>query len=672
MKIKYWIVAIILLLAILSPLPAIVYAKANTTRDFNLQARAFEYTPSVIVVQQGDRVRLSLTATDVAHGLILDYYDVELTANPREKPATAEFIADRPGKYRFRCTVVCGPLHPFMVGELVVEPNMLGAFSFPLLLLVATGTMGALYVRKDRPEIPGKGWRFELTQFRVVRWILDQRWFQYSLMLPNLFFFMIIMIAAFVGTPVGNANFAIIFVWIVWWAALKLLLIPFGGRSWCSMCPIPAPGEWIDHRAFIAKGHEKPLAIARKNWPKALRNLWTQNGTFLGVALFSAIILTRPWATGVVLLAFFIGAIALSYWYGRRIFCRYVCPVSGFIALYSMVAPVEVRVKDPDTCRKHVEKDCVCGNESGYGCPWMEYPGNLKRNAYCGLCTECLKTCPKDNVGLNLRPFGTDLFVAQGRGVDEVYNVFIMLTCAIVYSAVYLGSWGFLKDWANIASIEGFLLYSVLFFLANLVVIPGLFYLAVLLGKAWAEKRMPTRQEAFEILEPLRAWPTMFSELLRRALRRPAPVAPAAGVPIQLAAKPVQRGPAPKQTLPPLKQLFVDYGYALAPLGLIGWIAFTVSFALIDISYAIPLLSDPFGWGWNLFGTAKVPWIRFIPEWVPYIQTPILLFGLAVSIIAAYKIVRQRTDDKEAAFRSVIPVAIFMLVITALFFQLYV
>jgi hypothetical protein len=271
-----------------------------------------------------------------------------------------------------------------------------------------------------------------------------------------------------------------------------------------------------------------------------------------------------------------------------------------------------------------------------------------------------------------LRPFGTDLFVAQGRGVDEVYNVFIMLTCAIVYSAVYLGSWGFLKDWANIASIEGFLFYSVLFFLANLVVIPGLFYIAVLLGKAWAEKRMPTRQEAFEILEPLRAAPAMFSELMRRVLRRQAPAAPARGTPIQLAAQPVQRGPAPKQTLPPLKQLFVDYGYALAPLGLIGWIAFTVSFALIDISYAIPLLSDPFGWGWNLFGTAKVPWMRFIPEWVPYIQTPILLFGLAVSIIAAYKIVRQRTEDKEAAFRSVIPVAIFMLVITALFFQLYV
>ncbi|MBI5300809.1 MAG: 4Fe-4S binding protein [Chloroflexi bacterium] len=695
MKIKHWIIAISILILILLPAPAVSVAKSNSNRVFNIRARSFEYTPSVIHVQQGDRVKLTMTADDVTHGLILDYYDVELVAAPRpEKESSVEFIADRAGKFRFRCTQVCGPLHPFMVGELIVEPNALGTLSFPLLLIVAGGTLGLLWVGKSRPGmLPEQPWRFELTKFRIVRWFVDQRWFQYSLMLPNLFFFVIIMLAAFFGTPVGNANFAIIFVWIVWWAALKLILIPLGGRSWCSMCPIPAPGEWIDHRAFIKKGNEKPLAIARKNWPKQLRNLWTQNATFLAVALFSAIILTRPWATGVVLLAFFIGAIILSYVYGRRIFCRYVCPVSGFIALYSMAAPVEVRVKDPDLCRKHVEKDCVCGNESGYGCPWMEYPGNLKRNAYCGLCTECLKTCPKNNVGLNLRPFGSDLFIAQGRGVDEVYNVFIMLTCAMVYSAVYLGSWGVLKDWANIATIPGFLFYTVLFLAANLVVVPGLFYLAVWLGKAWADQRLPSRQESLAILEPLAPVPGQIAQFVRGFARRSRPAIASRAMAIQamdapvqrpvaltqvavasptVATKPVQPKPAPASALPPLKQLFVDYGYALAPLGLTGWIAFTVSFALIDISYAIPLLSDPFGWGWNLFGTAGTPWIRFIPEWVPYIQTPILLIGMALSIVTAYKIIEQRVADKKLAFQSVLPVVVFMVVVMFVFFQLYV
>ncbi|MBI4788836.1 MAG: hypothetical protein HY782_17525, partial [Chloroflexi bacterium] len=102
------------------------------------------------------------------------------------------------------------------------------------------------------------------------------------------------------------------------------------------------------------------------------------------------------------------------------------------------------------------------------------------------------------------------------------------------------------------------------------------------------------------------------------------------------------------------------------------WIAFTVSFAMIDISYAIPLLSDPFGWGWNLLGTAKVPWIRFFPEWVPYVQTPILLVGMALSIITAVTIVRQRIPDKHLAFKSVLPVVIFIMAVIMLFFVLYV
>ena len=131
--------------------------------------------------------------------------------------------------------------------------------------------------------------------------------------------------------------------------------------------------------------------------------IWLQNAGFLGTALFSTVILTRPSVIGWVLLAFLAGAVVLAMVFERRTFCRYVCPVGGFIGLYSLAVPLELRVRDPLVCQEHRTKDCYLGNEAGYGCPWMEQPWSMDRNAYCGLCGECLRTCTKDNVAVNLR-----------------------------------------------------------------------------------------------------------------------------------------------------------------------------------------------------------------------------------------------------------------------------
>ena len=41
------------------------------------------------------------------------------------------------------------------------------------------------------------------------------------------------------GSPVGSHNFAIIFVWIAWWTALKLVFIPLGGAPGAASARCP-------------------------------------------------------------------------------------------------------------------------------------------------------------------------------------------------------------------------------------------------------------------------------------------------------------------------------------------------------------------------------------------------------------------------------------------------
>jgi polyferredoxin len=452
--------------------------------------------------------------------------------------------------------------------------------------------------------------RLELTRFAWLAAILKSPAFQPALMLLTLFFFVVAVIAGFFGTPAGSHNFAIIFVWIVWWALLIVVLVPFFGRLWCTVCPIPGPGEWLQRRGLIRRLPGRPRTL-RWRWPRKLRNIWLQNFGFLAVAMFSTVILTRPAVSAWVLLGMILLAVLLSIFYENRVFCRYVCPVGGFIGLYSLTSTLELRVKDAQVCKDHASKDCVTGNEHSYGCPWLVFPGKLERNTYCGLCTACLTACPKDNIALNLRPFGADLLVTKGRSLDEAYKALIMLACAMLYSGVLLGPWGWLKGWANMASLPHWAAYAAGFLAVNLLLLPGLFWLTVAAAR-WLAR-----------------------------LRRP------------------------------VSRLFVDYAYSLVPLGLISWIAFSISFVFVNGSYALPVLSDPFGWGWDLFGTRSTPWTPLWPGLVAVLQVGLLLAGLVYSTTIAYRIGRQHTPTNTLAWRGTLPIAGFLTGVTLILLRLY-
>lgn len=102
------------------PFPA--PASSSTVRTLRVEAGQFAFAPALLRVEPGDRVILELVATDVVHGLYLDGYDLSLSADPGQTARLA-FTADRPGVFRFRCSITCGALHPFMLGKLQVGRN---------------------------------------------------------------------------------------------------------------------------------------------------------------------------------------------------------------------------------------------------------------------------------------------------------------------------------------------------------------------------------------------------------------------------------------------------------------------------------------------------------------------------------------------------------------------
>jgi cytochrome c oxidase subunit II len=87
---------------------------------FVMTAKQFEYSPSVIKVNQGDRVQIKLTTTDVAHGFAIAEYNVNSKVEPN-KETIIDFVASKKGTFSFYCNIPCGEGHRDMKGTLIVS-----------------------------------------------------------------------------------------------------------------------------------------------------------------------------------------------------------------------------------------------------------------------------------------------------------------------------------------------------------------------------------------------------------------------------------------------------------------------------------------------------------------------------------------------------------------------
>jgi heme/copper-type cytochrome/quinol oxidase subunit 2 len=113
----------------------------SSARVITIQASQWKYSPGVITVNEGDRVTLRLTTDDVTHGFYLDGYGITTAVIPHET-TEIHFLATKSGRWMFRCSVTCGPFHPYMIGWLRVQPNTTVRWGW---VFVSTVGLTALY-----------------------------------------------------------------------------------------------------------------------------------------------------------------------------------------------------------------------------------------------------------------------------------------------------------------------------------------------------------------------------------------------------------------------------------------------------------------------------------------------------------------------------------------------
>jgi len=621
--------------------PAIIcqiFTEKPTSRHIHIRSFRYGKDPYVIRCDRGDTLLLTFSTDDTGHSFFLQEFDMDVkispssdevtvfrTSDPTSKPVITKevsLIAKHSGIYNYivsksnyRCHVWCGPMHAFEQGKLILLPNTLLVFSLGSLIGIFFIWLIAIFknVRQENTGSKEKeGYRDLLKEHGLLRRLITSRYTQAALTIITMVMIYIVILTSVFGTKVSGRNIGVLLMWAIWLFALVAVITPFFGRFWCTICPLPFFGDLIQRRSFFNPIKGKTKIYNNKfsglflKWPEWLKNDWLRLFVFLVLATFSTTLVATPFVSGVTVIMLMVVPTLMSGIWELRAFCRYMCPVSVFVGPFSRMSTLSLRNKSQEVCNQCKPHYCEKGNTSGWACPYGLNVGKIKENSDCGLCLECLRSCTYNNVSLYSRPFASE---KGSRNLSEGWMTMASFTISIIYCILYLGPWPVVRDYVNIMDKQNwglFGIYSLIMWTFVLVIVPGIIYFLSYTGIRLSKNSRS------------------------------------------------------------VKQVFLENAGSLLPFTLLNWIAFVIPMLFVNVTFIKQSLSDPFGWGWDFFGTANTPWHQFIPQYIPWLQALALLAGLYLSLrnIRRSAMVRELNPKKTLLLS--LPIGLFLAGVTAI------
>ena len=483
----------------------------------------------------------------------------------------------------------------------VTSPGNTGLRLIVILFLLVGITAAGIFIIKLKTRAPDAA-GIDFLDIPAVKSIFRARYFQPSIQLVLLLFLFILIFLAFFDIQDSARNLSVIIIWTIWWAGIIFTFV-LAGRLWCFMCPVGAISEWMS-RVF------KPRWI----YPENLQNMWLANTLFILLTWLDIQIgvVRNPVVTGLLLTGVLVAAATIGLLYQRRTFCRYLCPIGGLIGIYSLFSPVELRSKNLEVCRRHKRKDCYLGNKNGRGCPMFELVPEIDNNKACNFCGECIKSCPKDNISIRVRPFFKDAWGTKYRSLDDAAFTLVLVGVAIFVTGDMLEPWSAWIESAMKWFPAGFLgiqyqytievlTKSFLYFIISLFLIPGL----ILMFASWSNR---------------------------------------------LAGKENHSG---------LKQTFITFGFMFIPVGLSMHLAHNIGHLLNESQTVLPALQRainkylPFNAGapdWQLASGSMTD-----PGVVYWIQMALFLSFFIFSLLSGHRLAMKNYNNPQTAFRALLP-----------------